>query len=296
MISIVRMVCLCLGLGGLIACDRPAKPLDISPLVYDHAQVASAEKIAVFIPGAFSSVEIFDAAANWSKRGYGLVYYRLPGMDGMPIEPGLSIEHAAAEIASFALGQPGKPLALIGYSTGGPIALRAAERVQDGRQVSVAAISSAVERGGGLPTLSRGARDVAGAIVDAKSLNRDQYWELYWQSLLFGPDAVNDPDHQARIAALTQRYGPDITVPNASLVHAHTRDLARWRVGSAPKLDHAKIGFFIGLNDPVFSKRQTIAFRDKIGTGQIFGYQDGGHLLFLTHPDLFDAVFQFVDN
>lgn len=296
MTSVVKIAILGAALAGLLACGRPAAPPAAAPLLYEDAQVARARKIAVFVPGAFSSVDIFAAAADWSRRGYAPVYYRLPGMDGMPLRPDLSIDAAAGEIAAFAARYPGKPLALVGFSTGGPIALLAAERVRDGRPVSVAAISSAVEHGGGLPTLLRGARDIASAALETGSLRRGRFWRRYWQSLLFGPRALKNPGFDAAVGRLTRRYGQDITVPDAPMLRAHTRDLSRWTLERPPALDHAKVGFFIGLRDPVFSTRQTIAFRNRIGTGRIFGYRDDGHLLVLTQEDLFETVFRFIDG
>ncbi len=51
--------------------------------------------------------------------------------------------------------------------------------------------------------------------------------------------------------------------------------------------------FFIGTEDPVFSAKQTVALAEKVGVEQIRRYENGGHLLFLTHPEVFDDILDF---
>ena len=71
------------------------------------------------------------------------------------------------------------------------------------------------------------------------------------------------------------------------------QDLARTRWTIARS---SVIGFFIGMEDPVFSTRQTDSLRRRAGGGALIGFADDGHLLLLTRKSLFDHVLRFVEG
>lgn len=272
---------------------RGESPLAINPA--RAAQIEAAPRLTVMIPGALASVDIFAPTNGWSERGHGLAYYRFPGMDGLPLDHALSIQAAAAEIARFARRYPDKQLTLVGYSAGGAIALEAAALLAP-RPVTVAAISPSPEHAGGLQTLLRGAGDVVAAATRAEHLSRKAIWDEYWKTLLYGRRNRADPAFAARIEALSEAHAPKITDPSPALVRAHSASLRRWALSPGADLSQARIGFFIGMEDPVFSTRQTDALRRRAGGGRLIGFADDGHLLLLTRESLFAHVLRFVEG
>jgi len=266
----------------------------INPLVYDRNQIENTQKIAVFIPGAFSSIDIFRRAAYWEERGYALVYYRLPGLDGLPLSSNLRIKDAASTIATLVNSYSNRKVALVGYSTGGPIALETAVLLKNHASISVAAISSAVRNGGGIATLTKGARDISSAALRTKSIDRNVYWERYWQTLAYGPKAIRDKNFSSRIKQLAKNN--EIVIPSNEMVRSHTRDLTFWVPSDRIKNSRARIGFFLGLEDPVFSLMQTNTLAKKVGSKHIITYREDGHLLPLTQPKLFKDILSFIEK
>jgi pimeloyl-ACP methyl ester carboxylesterase len=288
------LVLICLALLAGCTSGQPRFAGVQSPLLYDPAQVERADKVAILIPGALASVGIFAPAQAWQDEGYALVYYRYPGLDGLPLDHDLGIENAARQIAEFTLGYPGKHFRLLGYSTGGPIAILAAEQI--GGDVRVAAMSTAVERGGGLRTTARGGFDLLGAVLATGSLSRSKLWRQYYRILLFGRKGLRDPALVARADAI---IGPDdggITAPPPDMPRAHTGDLRRWTLDGTPTLPADRIRFFIGLEDALFSTGQTRRFARQFGDVTILGYPRQGHLLFETYPQVFDDVLAFFEE
>jgi pimeloyl-ACP methyl ester carboxylesterase len=288
------VVLLCLALLSACAKDIPTFTGAESPLLYDPAQVADADRIAILIPGALASVGIFAPADRWRDDGYALVYYRYPGLDGLPLDHALGIENAARQIAEFASRYPDKPIRLLGYSTGAPIAIRAAEQI-DG-DVRVAAMSPAVERGGGITTALRGGTDAVAAIIATGSFDRAKIWRQYYRTLLFGRKGLRDPEKVALADAIIGPDDDNVTPPPAEMPRAHTGDLSRWSLDDAPRLPAHRLRFFIGLEDSLFSTNQTRRFARNFGDVLILGYPEHGHLLFETRPDVFDDVRAFFDD
>lgn len=266
------------------------------PLIFDAAEVGRADRLAIFIPGALASVNVFEDSASWDDAGYARVFYRFPGLDGLDNDRIVAPQIAAETIATFANDYPDKDIALIGYSTGGPIALLAAADISKGRRVHVAAMSTAVEHGGGLPTVGRGLVDIGRAMIATGSLKRQVVWKRFWAGLLYGPDALGDP-------AFADRLERDIIEGEKILVRldpavalAHTLGLPGFVVPDDLDLTDIPVAFFVGLNDRVFSLRQTRNFSRKIGDVTIYGYREQGHLLFFTRPDVFDDIRAFVED
>jgi pimeloyl-ACP methyl ester carboxylesterase len=264
-----------------------------SPLLYNEQAVAQADKIAIFVPGALASVRIFTPALDWKDDGYALVFYRYPGLDDLPLDHALGIENAASQIAEFASRYPGKQFRLLGYSTGGPIAIRAAEQMTG--DVKVAAMSPAVELGGGLLTGLHGGYDLLTAVLVAGSFEESKVWRQYYRTLLFGRNSLRDPDSVAKADAI---LGPDddgITAPPDGMTRAHTRDLRRWTLDDTPRLPPERLRFFIGLEDSLFSTGQTRRFARNFGAIQIWGYPGQGHLLFEAYPPVFDDILTYFE-
>lgn len=265
-----------------------------SPLTFDAETVSRSNKIAVLIPGALAPIDIFSPANVWADEGYALVYYRFPGLDGLPLDHKLGIENAASKIAAFANKYPGKSIRILGYSTGGPIAILAAEEIEG--DVKVAAMSSAVERAGGTQTTFRATVDIIGAAARVKSLKRNIIWLEYYRTLLFGRKGLRDPALNARADRHVAEEKDDIILPEGELPAAHSDDLRSWTLRDAPRLSANRLRFFIGLEDPVFSTLQTRRFASLFGAPQIVEYPDQGHLLFLTQPQVFEDVFAFFEE
>ena len=56
------------------------------------------------------------------------------------------------------------------------------------------------------------------------------------------------------------------------------------------------IHFFVGLEDPVFSQDQTLAFARQLGGCAVTGYPGHGHLLFLSCKESFQDIFAFFEG
>lgn len=291
--AIVLTLCLCC----LTACGVPLTTLSPQdPLIFDASDVDRAERIAVFIPGALTSINIFEDSANWEQAGYARAFYRFPGLDGLDTDHLIDPRVAADRIAAFANSYPDKDIALVGYSTGGPIALLAAPDITGGRRVRVAAMSTAVEHGGGLPTVGRGLRDIVRAMVATGSLERQVVWRRFWSGLLYGPDALDDPAFADRLERDIADGDKIIVRLDPAIALSHTLGLPAFTLPRNLDLTGIPVAFFVGLNDPVFSTEQTRRFSRKVGNVTIYGYPDEGHLLFFTRPDVFADIRAFVED
>lgn len=289
-------VLLCLLTAGCAPNDTPMQDQK-DPILYSSAEIARADKLVIFVPGSLTSVTMFDPADGWSSGGFADAYYRFPGLDGMPVTP-LDIEGSAAHIAAFANRYPDKEVALVGYSSGAAIAILAATQIAGDRVVPVAAISPAVERGGGMPTLARGASDIVRSAARAKSLDPLDVWIEYWQILLWGRNAPPIPEFRERVieTARIQRGERDLGPPETRLAQSHARTLRSWQLPENLDLDHVRLRIYVGLEDPVFSTNQTLRFAHQLGVKQIYGYPGEGHLLYLTQTDVFETAHRFAEE
>jgi pimeloyl-ACP methyl ester carboxylesterase len=289
----VALVALAGASCGHVRLDGPGRD---DPLAYDGAEVARAGTIAIFVPGALASAHIFDRALGWRQQGYALVWYRLPGMDGLPLDHALTITGAADRIADFARAHPGKRWRLVGYSTGGSVVIEAAARIArdcPACDLKVAAISPAVARGGGLATLANGAFDVAAAALRAPALTRRAVWTEYFRTLLFGRKGLSDPELSARARAIVAQVRRQIVIPDRRLAAAHSRDLRHWRPSAPVPGAAGRLRFFVGLEDPVFATWQTLRLARAAGGAKVIGYPRQGHLLLLTEPRVFADILRF---
>ncbi|MFK7871439.1 MAG: alpha/beta hydrolase [Roseobacter sp.] len=264
-----------------------------SPLLFDPRAVEAAKKLAIMIPGALARVDMFEAAQSWTDAGYALAHYRFPGLDGRPLSPKLRIEEAAQTVADFVAGYPAKKICLLGYSTGGPIAIRAAEKTAT--PVRVAAMSSAVPMAGGLTSLQAIAADILAAAARARSVRRNTVWREYFKVLLLGRAVVRDKALMAQAQLLLDAHLPQMVYPDAPLLSAHADDLRRWKLPKGARLSAKHLAFFAGAADPVFSVSKTEGFARLFGEPQVRFYPGQGHLLFMTHPSVFDDILTFFE-
>ncbi|SPH18346.1 hypothetical protein DEA8626_01883 [Defluviimonas aquaemixtae] len=282
------------GLAGCSPATLPTRGAE-NPLLYDRREVAVASKIAMLVPGAFASADIFEPTEAWRDAGYAIVHYRFPGMDGLPLDHALTIDGAAETIVAFAKQHPDKKIRLLGYSTGGAVVIEAARRLE-GRDLRAAAIAPAPEQAGGLPTLIRATVDIIGAAARAGSLDRDAVWEEYFRVLLFGRTGLSDPELARRSRQIVEALRDEIVVPDNVMSESHSRDLRRWRLTDVPPWLKTRTRFYVGREDPVFSLGQTLALARKAGNGKVYAYSQQGHLLFMTAPRIFDDVLQFFEG
>ena len=268
----------------------------LNPIVHDADAVARADKVAIFIPGALSSIQVFQGSQDWQDAGYARAFYRYPGLDGLPVDHRLDPATAARDVAAFANTLGDKRVVLVGYSTGALIALEAAPQIDPVHAVRIAAMSPSVEHAGGWETILRGAGDVVDAVQFAGSLSKERVWPRFWAGLLFGTDQLKAPVPSAELRAAV-REGAKISTPlDPEIAISHMLALPGWRLPDDLDLTDIPVAFFIGLNDPVFSTRQTTDFSRKIGGVPILGYPGQGHLLFFTRPDVFGDMLDFAEG
>lgn len=266
----------------------------MSNLLFDAETLEAADQLVICVPGALSSKEIFDPVEAWAADGYGVVYYRFPGLDGRPLKPPLRISDAADEIVDLVARYPGKPVRLLGYSTGGPIVITAAARLSG--DVKVAAMSSAVEGGGGLRTGLPGLWDVISSAGRAMSMDLRAIWMEYYRVLLFGRAVLHDAALAHKADTLIAAHRDRIVMPDGGKPRAHTDDLRYWRLPAGVQFTKDRLQFFAGLDDPVFTRRQTLDFAARCGDIDVIGYPRQGHLLFLSCETIFDDVRAFFEE
>lgn len=267
--------------------DHPA-------LIYDAAAVARADRLVICVPGALTRVSIFEAVLDWRASGWEPVFYPFPGLDGRPLDPPLDISQAADQIIAFARQHADKPVCLLGFSTGGAVVVSAACGL--GATVKTAAIAPALPQAGGWRTMLATTRDILAAALRVRSLAVRRVWLAYYRTLLVGRAGLRDRERSAFSDAVTQASTDQMVYPEGGMMRAHARSLGRW-AGPGRKLPApAQVAFFIGTEDPVFSPRQTRAFAADLGGVVMREYPGQGHMLFLTHAEVFDDVLAFFDH
>jgi len=267
----------------------------ISPLMFDADAVAQADTLVILVPGALTSRKMFAHVESWADRpGYALAFYRFPGMNGMPVNEPLRIDLAAEQIATFANSHPEKRIRLLGYSTGGPISIMAAQQITG--DVRVAALSPAVEHAGGVETSLGVARDAVTAFGKARSLRRDVIWRQYFRVLLFGLGTNKVPVLAAPRDGSAPAPKRPLKLPPRKLPGAQSRDLRRWSLPEDYRPQPDRIRLFIGLADPVFSTRQTFEFVNRLGGPDVMVYEGHGHLMYLSNPHVFVDILKWFER
>lgn len=293
----IRTVPILLCLCALLAACAPHLPARgaADPMLYSPDRIARADVVVIFVPGAVTSGDVYWRAFDWRDARTELVFYRLPGFDGLPMDHMIRIEDAADRIAAFADRYADKEIRIVGYSTGGTIALLAASRTR-APGVKVAAIAPAPERAGGLTTLANGAADFSRAMIRAGSLDRTLIWREYFEIMLHGRRRQVRAAKAVQIRDFMDANEDHIIAPSQDIVRAHTWDLRFWTLNERPDMPEARTAIFVGLEDPMFSTAQTQRFAAKLGLTRIFGYPGEGHLLLITRPGIYDDIRRFFER
>ncbi len=136
----------------------------------------------------------------------------------------------------------------------------------------------------------RGAIDVVKAMFRAKDPGIDEAWLENYRTLLYGRRHFSEAElaEQSRRLAALQRGR--ITTPPRKMTMAHTADLLTWYLERPGELAGARIGFFHGAEDSVFSEQMTRRYANRLGADTFTTYPDQGHLLFVTERHLFDDI------
>jgi pimeloyl-ACP methyl ester carboxylesterase len=186
------------------------------------------------------------------------------------MDPSVGIENAANQIADLANRYPGKKVRILGYSMGGVIGILASSRMQS-TDVRVAAMSTAVPRAGGLNTALRASGDVLAAALRVRSVDRETDWLEYYRTLLFGHVGLKGPALADQIDALAAAKKETIVLPSPTQADAHSLNLRGWSLPKGTKVGPARVRFFVGLADPVFTTAQTHRFSRHLGGVRILG-------------------------
>ncbi|WP_375175582.1 alpha/beta fold hydrolase [Pseudooceanicola sp.] len=279
---------------ALAACSTlppPQKVEGVNPVVHDGKAERGVGTAIVLIPGAMASIELFAPVLEWDIPDSAVMAYRFPGVDGLELNHRVDIVDSGALIAGHLNDIGAERVYLIGYSTGGPIALEAARRVT-GAEVQVALLSSASDSPAALIASARGAVDVVKALFRSKEGLDEALLENY-RTLLYGRRHFSEAElaeQSRRLAALQRGY---ITTPPRKMTLAHTTDLMTWYLDAPEDVHDLRIGVFHGSEDSVFSERLTWRYAKRLQAETFRSYQGQGHLLFVTEPRIWDDIRAF---
>ena len=132
LIHLARRLPLLLAVLGLIACAPLPGPdrAGTFPLLEDGNARPGVKRAIVAIPGAFASANIFAPVLDWKVPDSTVIVYRFPDMDGLPLDHRVQIDGSAQLIADYVNDLGAQEVYLLGYSTGGPIAIETAQRIE----------------------------------------------------------------------------------------------------------------------------------------------------------------------
>lgn len=267
-------------------------PSGESPLVYDAEKIEAAEMIVVALPGVLNTVAMFDPLEAQAGPGVAVARYRYPGSDGLGLDHRLTIEGAAAEIAALVARHPEKRVGLIGFSAGGQIAIETAARLP-GRSPRVATISGAI----GFPQTVyagfRGAWATARLSLLLGTFDRDKIWRRYYPILLYGPVGAEDPARQDDIARIYAQQKDLIVIPTYGLLSAQAGDITWRRLDPPAGLEGGAILMLHGTDDPTLPIAAVAETAGRLGA-RLEPIEGGGHLLYLTHPEVFERALAHV--
>ncbi|WP_136634534.1 alpha/beta fold hydrolase [Pseudooceanicola onchidii] len=280
---------------ALAACSTlppPQKVDGVHPVVHDGKAEKGVGSAIVLIPGALASIELFAPVLDWDVPDSTTMAYRFPGVDGLALNHRIDIVDSGALIANHLNALGVKHVYLIGYSTGGPIALEAARRIE-GAKVDVALLSTASDMPAALIASARGAVDVIKALLRADQAGLDEALLENYRTLLYGRRHFTEAQlaEQSRRLAALQRG--QITTPPRKMTLAHTSDLMTWSIRDPSSVHGARIGVFHGAEDSVFSEQLTWRFAKRLHAETFRSYQGQGHLLFVTERRIWDDIRDF---
>jgi pimeloyl-ACP methyl ester carboxylesterase len=290
------------GLAGpalaavLAACAPAPEPPAPSPLhVLTPAPAAAPDSLTFLLPGALTTSAVFGPARGWGDGRNPVIEYRLPGMQGEPLRPRLTIEGAAARIAAQANRYPGARINLLAYSTGAAIALEAAPLIDNPSRVTIAAVSPATPFPGAALAALRGGLQVVGSALATGSLGWQPIWEDYFKTLWFGKGWRRSPEKQARAEELVRRLRDQIETPGGGKGKAQSGALLLWTLSPAARSSGARIAIFHGALDPVFPLAQVRALAADLDA-DLCVVPEGGHLVLQSRPELIDRIADFFQN
>tara|TARA_R110002124_G_scaffold85097_1_gene220985 strand:+ start:16989 stop:17870 length:882 start_codon:yes stop_codon:yes gene_type:complete len=281
-------------LVALIGCSNlpPPQRTDANPVVHDGKAEKGIEKAIVVIPGALASVQLFAPVLEWDIPDSSVIAYRFPGVDGLELNHRVDIIDSAALIARHLNALEAEEVYLIGYSTGGPIALETARRLRT-ENVQIAMISSASDSPAAALASLKGALDVIKAMFRAKRPGLEETWAENYRTLLYGRDHFTKEEQAEQSRRLAAMQRGQLTTPPNKMTMAHTADLMTWYLEDPEDLADVRIGFFHGAEDSVFSNDMTRRYARRLHADGFKSYEGQGHLLFVTEPELFDDVRAF---
>ncbi|KAA2313657.1 alpha/beta hydrolase [Pseudooceanicola sediminis] len=264
------------------------------PLVETANFKPGIKRVIVLIPGAFASVGIFQQVLNWQVPDSAIVAYRFPGLDGLPVDHRVDIRGSAKIIADYVNTAHPEEVYMIGFSTGGPIALETADQLE-APDVSMALISSAGPMPSAMLASARSSLDVIRAMTRAHSTAPQDAWTENYRTLLYGRDHYSDPVEAQESAVEAEAQRPNMKTPKFRMTMAHTASLLLWTPDHALDLADDRIGFFHGAEDPVFPIRAQRRFARHVQADKFFTYPQQGHLLYMTSERLFDDIRHFFE-
>ncbi|MGB2203066.1 MAG: alpha/beta fold hydrolase [Pseudooceanicola atlanticus] len=285
---------LTLAFLALSACSLLPPPQQASetPMLHDGNAEKGVDKVIMLIPGALASVGLFEPVLDWHVPDSAVMAYRFPGIDDLPLDHRVDIVDSGKLIAKQINDLAPKEVYLIGYSTGGPIALETARRLQ-ADDVQIALISSASDSPAALLASARGAIDVVKAMFRAKQPGLDETWLENYRTLLYGRRHFTEEELAERSRQMAAMQRGHITKPPNKMTLAHTSDLMTWYLDRPEDVQDARIGFFHGAEDSIFSQGLTRRFASRIQAETFYSYPGQGHLLFVTSPSLFNDIRTF---
>ncbi len=271
----------------LTACAKP--PLAAKPPLYTSGAADLPAEITFLLPGALTTAGIFGAANDWNTDSRLVVEYRLPGMRNEPLSPPLDLMRAAEWVADYANRYPKARINLLGYSTGAAIAIEAAGLINHSERVRVVAISSATPFPGAALAALRGGVGVAGSAIAAGSLDAQVVWEEYFITLYLGTGWRNSPQKLALAVKLRESFKGQIKTPGEGRGRSQSASLLGWTLSPEARASNARVTFFHGENDPVFSLKQVRALAARLNA-TVCVLPKEGHMVLLSRPDLIDRV------
>jgi pimeloyl-ACP methyl ester carboxylesterase len=275
--------------AGLVLAACARTPENAKPPLYSTGVATTPSEITFLLPGALTTADIFGEANAWETERHQIVEYRLPGMRGEPVTPPLDIIRAAEWVAAYANRHPQARINLLGYSTGGAIAIEAAGRIDHSARVKVVAVSSATPFPGAALALLRGVVGVAGTAITAGTLDAQTIWDEYFITLYLGSGWRNSPEKRALAEDIRRTFEGQIRKPGEGRGRSQSGSLIGWALSDDAMASDATFTFFHGENDPVFPLAQVRPLAARLGATLCVLPEDG-HMVLLSRVDLIDRV------
>lgn len=241
------------------------------------------------IPGALTSVAVYDPLAGWADADTAIVAYRFPGLDGRPSEDRLRVKAAGKTIAAAIDTFAPRQVRLIGLSAGAAVALETARHL-DAPDIRVALISPALPAPGvALGGLAAGI-DMAEAAARAGTWEGRALFAEYYRTLLYGRGHFRDPVLSADSARRAQVLRDLLILPGEGRARSHGGNLLLWTLDAPEDLARVPVHIFTGAQDPLFPLTAVRRLAARLPQATLHAYPRQGHLLFATVPGLYDDI------